>query len=257
MYSTFNPSSYRPTQAPASAPATYDSKYGNDFVKVWAQCVAKETPKSTNVYPVPYESYQTPLSDNKAVGQHLPTPANPSTSRWSRPLQTTSYPMARQIPAASTPQVEQQTTLYHNDTLESPLTIQQRPPPSAVNGRYVLDIPQPSTTYAAPSPLEDILLYTPEDYRLDGRVIDQKKGMLPEMPLKVGDGFSRMKISDGRLDQEKIPIEVPPVSAIESPLPAEPLPSKVEESVTALYRMYQDPKTDYTEPSQACCWSSF
>jgi hypothetical protein len=254
MYSTFNPSSYRPTQAPASAPATYDSKYGNDFVKVWSQCVAKETPRSANPFPVPYKPYQTPISDNRSAGQRPPSPINPSTSRWSRPPQTTSYPMARQIPAASASQAEQQPTLHHNDALESPITIQQRPRPSAVNGRYVLDIPQPSMTCATPSPLEDILLYTPKDYQLDERVIDQKKGMLPEMPPKVADGFPRMKISDGRLDQEKIPIEVPPVS--ETPIPAvEPLPSRVEASAIALYRMYQDPETDYTEPSQVCCYS--
>jgi len=250
MYSTFNPSSYRPTQAPATVPAnyTFDSEYGNDFVKVWAACVAKQTPNPTHVLPIQRKRYQTPNHDTDSA-ERPPIPIGSRPSLWSRAATTGSLPTA-QIPTASTSQVPEP-TLHHNDTLESPITIQpnQRRP---VNNRYTLDIPQTSSMHTTPSPPEDTFLHTPGRPPVDERVVGQKQqGMLP----KVGDGFHRMKIGDDALDQEKVGIDVlaDGKSAFETPPPAvEPLPQQIQAAAAALYRMYRDPETDYTEPSQVC-----
>lgn len=257
MYSTFNPSSYRPTQAPATVPAnyTYDSKYGNDFVKVWAACVAKQTPKPTHALPIQRTRYQTPDHDNTSA-ERLPISINSRPSLWSRAANTASYPTARQIPTASTSQVPEP-ELHHNDALESPITIQPGPRRPA-NDRYTLDIPHTSSMHTTPSPPEDTFLHTPERPAVDETVVRQKQqGMLP----KVGDGSHRMKLGDDGLDQEKVGIDVlaDEQSAFETPSPAvEPLPQQIQAATAALYRMYRDPETDYTEPSQVCSslWSS-
>lgn len=178
------------TQAPATVPAnyTYDSVYGNDFVKVWAACVAKQTPNPTHALPIQRKRYQTPNHDTNSAER--PTISiNSRPSLWSRAATTSSSPTARQIPTASTSQVPEP-TLHHNDTLESPITIQpgQRRP---VNHRYTLDIPQTSTNHTTPSPPEDTFLHTPERPTVDERIVRQKQqGMLPN----VGDGFHRMKL---------------------------------------------------------------
>ena len=251
MYSTFNPSSYRLTQAPATVPAnyTYDSKYGNDFVKVWAACVAKQTPNPTHALPIQRQRYQTPNDDTNPA-ERPPISINSRPSLWSRAVNTDSLPMARQLPTASTSQVPEP-TLHHNDTLESPITIQPGPR-RPVNNRYTLDIPQTSLIQTTPSPPEDTFLHTPGRPPVDETVVRQRQqGMLP----KVGDGFHRMKIGDDALDQEKVGIDVlaDGKSAFETPPPAvEPLPQQIQAAAAALYRMYRDPETDYTEPSQVC-----